>query len=112
MPKMTFIVPDGSRREVEAAEGSSLLEIAHDHGLEDYIEGACEGCMACSTCHVIVADDWFARLPPPSEEESDILDLALGLTPTSRLGCQIHLTDDLDGLVVRVPGEHRDMRGG
>lgn len=108
---MTFIVPDGARREIEAEEGATLLDIAHDNDLEDEIEGACEGCMACSTCHVIVDDDWYAKLPPPSDEESDILDLAVGLTPTSRLGCQIHLTADLDGLVVRVPGEHRDMRG-
>lgn len=112
MPKMTFIVADGTRREVDAPEGASLLEIAHDNGLEDAIEGACEGCMACSTCHVVVADEWFAKLPPPSEEESDLLDLAVGLTPTSRLGCQIHLTDALDGLVVRVPADHHDMRGG
>jgi len=111
MPKLTFVMPDGGRREVEAAEGASVLDIAHDNGLEDAIEGACEGCMACSTCHVVVDGDWYAKLPPPSEEESDILDLALGLTRTSRLGCQIRLTRELDGLVVRVPGEHLDMRG-
>lgn len=109
---MTFIVPDGTRRDIDAPEGSSLLEIAHDNDLEDALEGACEGCMACSTCHVIVADDWYGKLPPPSEEESNILDLAVGLTRTSRLGCQIHLTRDLDGLVVRVPGDHHDMRDG
>jgi len=111
MPKLTFIVPDGSRRDIEAPEGASILEIAHDNGLEDEIEGACEGCMACSTCHVIVADDWYGRLPPPSEEESNMLDLAVGLTRTSRLGCQIRMSLELDGLVVRVPSEHIDMRG-
>jgi 2Fe-2S ferredoxin len=111
LPKLTFVMPDGSRRQVEAADGASVLEIAHQHGLEDEIEGACEGCMACSTCHVIVEGDWYAKLPPPSEEESDILDLAVGLTRTSRLGCQIRLTPALDGLVVRVPAEHLDMRG-
>lgn len=111
MPKLTFVMPDGSRRDIEAPEGLSVLEIAHEHGLEDAIEGACEGCMACSTCHVVVADDWYGRLPPPSEEECNILDLALELTRTSRLGCQIRLTAELDGLVVRVPGQHLDMRG-
>jgi len=111
MPKLTFVLPDGSRREIAAPEGASLLEIAHEAGLDDALEGACEGCMACSTCHVIVADEWFGRLPPPTDEESNMLDLALGLTRTSRLGCQIRLTADLDGLVVRVPGDHVDMRG-
>ena len=111
MPKLTFIVPDGTRRDIVAPEGSSVLEMAHELGLEDELEGACEGCMACSTCHVIVADDWYAKLPPPSDEENDILDLAVGLTPTSRLGCQIHVTEALDGLVVRVPADHLDMRG-
>ncbi len=111
MPKLTFIVPDGTRREVEAPEGTSVLDAAHDAGLDDHLEGACEGCMACSTCHVIVADEWFGRLPPPSEEESNMLDLALGLTRTSRLGCQLNMTPELDGLVVRLPAEHADMRG-
>ncbi|MBI1986624.1 MAG: 2Fe-2S iron-sulfur cluster binding domain-containing protein, partial [Rhodospirillales bacterium] len=59
MPKLTFVMPDGSRREVEASEGASVLEIAHDNDLEDAIEGACEGSMACSTCHVVVEGDWY-----------------------------------------------------
>ena len=67
------------------------------------IEGACGGAMACATCHVHVDEAWFARLPPPSAEEEEMLDLALSLAATSRLGCQIRMTPALDGLVVRVP---------
>jgi 2Fe-2S ferredoxin len=67
------------------------------------IEGACGGAMACATCHVHVDEAWFARLEPPSPEEEDMLDLAESLAATSRLGCQIRMTQALDGLVVRVP---------
>ena len=65
--------------------------------------------MACSTCHLIVSEDWFKKLPDASEEEEDMLDLAYGLTKTSRLGCQITVTEDLDGLVLKVPDETRNM---
>ena len=108
MPKMTFIEPDGTRREVDAPLGLSVLEIAHRNAVD--IEGACEGSLACSTCHVIVETDWFERLEEPSEDEEDMLDLAFGLTRTSRLGCQIIITDELDGLTVRLPaGVHNMM---
>ena len=69
----------------------------------------CEGSMACSTCHVIVGRDWFRKIEPPSEEEEDILDLAFGLTETSRLGCQIIMSENLDGLTVHVPSEHHNF---
>ncbi len=75
------------------------------------LEGTCEGQMACSTCHVIVEPEDFARLPRASEEEEDMLDLAIGAARTSRLACQIVLTPELDGLTVRMPSEHRDMQG-
>lgn len=101
MPKMTFIDPDGTRHEVEAPEGLSVLEIAHKYDIN--LEGACEGSLACSTCHVVVDPSWIDRLDEPSEDEEDMLDLAFGLTKTSRLGCQIRMRDDLDGLVVHVP---------
>ena len=108
MPKMVFVGPDGKeRREVEAPLGLSVLEIAHKHGLD--IEGACEGSMACSTCHVIVDPAWYGKLKAPSEEEEDMLDLAFGLTKTSRLGCQIVMSEALDGLTVRLPASTRNM---
>lgn len=74
------------------------------------LEGTCEGQMACSTCHVIVDPDWFSQLPEASPEEEDMLDLAAGVTRTSRLSCQIELTDGLDGLEVSIPGISRDMQ--
>ncbi|MDA8231653.1 MAG: ferredoxin family 2Fe-2S iron-sulfur cluster binding protein [Magnetospirillum sp.] len=108
MPKMTFVSPDGSRTEVEAPEGLSVLEIAHRNKVD--IEGACEGSLACSTCHVVVASEWYDRLEPASEDEEDMLDLAFGLTSTSRLGCQIIMTKDLDGLTVTLPAASRNMQ--
>ncbi|MEQ9815680.1 MAG: ferredoxin family 2Fe-2S iron-sulfur cluster binding protein [Azospirillaceae bacterium] len=107
MPRMTFIDPDGTRHEVEAPIGLSVMEIAHKHGVD--IEGACEGSLACSTCHVIVDPDWFDRLKDPQEDEEDMLDLAFGLQETSRLGCQIIMTEELDGLVVQLPKEVNNM---
>ena len=75
------------------------------------LEGTCEGQMACSTCHVLVAKEWFARLPEASEDEEDMLDLAYGVRPTSRLSCQITLTDALDGMEVTIPADAHDMSG-
>ncbi len=107
MPKMTFIHPDGTRQEVEAPLGLSVLEIAHRNGIK--LEGACEGSLACSTCHVIIDPGWFDLLDEASEQEEDMLDLAFGLTHTSRLGCQIKMTPELDGLVVTLPAATRNM---
>lgn len=108
MPKMTFVSADGkTRKEVTAKSGLSVLEIAHDNDVD--IEGVCEGSMACSTCHVIVDKAFYAKLPRPSADEADMLDLAFGLRPTSRLGCQILLTDAADGLVVQLPGRTVNM---
>jgi 2Fe-2S ferredoxin len=108
MPKITFVSPDGqTRREVEAPLGLSVLEIAHRHDID--LEGACEGSLACSTCHVIVDAEWYEQLDPPTEEEEDMLDLAFGLTHTSRLGCQIRMTEALDGLTVTLPSATRNM---
>lgn len=102
-----FISPDGALQMAEADEGESLLRIGQAAGQP--LEGTCEGAMACSTCHVIVASEWFDRLPPAGEEEEDMLDLAAHATRHSRLACQIRLTPELDGLTVRLPAEHRDM---
>ncbi|MBF0418205.1 MAG: ferredoxin family 2Fe-2S iron-sulfur cluster binding protein [Magnetococcales bacterium] len=108
MPKMTFIAPDGNRHEVEAPEGLSILEIAHRNKLE--LEGACEGSLACSTCHIVVAPEWFDKLATASEDEEDMLDLAFGLTATSRLGCQVIMKKEFDGLVVTLPAATRNMQ--
>jgi 2Fe-2S ferredoxin len=105
---MTFIDREGQRREVDAPVGLSVLEIAHRNKID--LEGACEGSLACSTCHVIVEDEDFDRLAEPTEDEEDMLDLAFGLTRTSRLGCQIIITEELDGLTVSLPAVTRDMR--
>jgi ferredoxin, 2Fe-2S len=107
MPKMTFIERDGTRREVDAPLGLSVLEIAHRNGID--IEGACEGSLACSTCHVIIDPEWYELLKEASEDEEDMLDLAFGLTATSRLGCQIIITEELDGLVVKLPSSTRNL---
>ncbi|UFN49433.1 ferredoxin family 2Fe-2S iron-sulfur cluster binding protein [Roseomonas sp. OT10] len=109
MPKMTFVERDGTRKEVDAPLGLSVLEIAHRHGVD--IEGACEGSLACSTCHVIVDEDWFPRLLDPTEDEEDMLDLAFDLQETSRLGCQIVMTEKLDGLVVKLPAGSKNAGG-
>src|ERR1043166_8179040 len=107
MPKMTFIERDGSQREVEAPLGMTVLEIERRNDID--IEGACEGSLACSTCHVIVDPQWYDLLTEASEDEEDMLDLAFNLTATSRLGCQIIITEELDGLVVRLPTSTRNL---
>ncbi len=108
MVKVIFITPNGERIAAEGKLGDRLLELGQAAGMP--LEGTCEGQMACSTCHVIVARDWFARLPRASEDEEDMLDLAAGVRPTSRLSCQIVLGEELDGIEVAIPGESRDMQ--
>lgn len=110
MTKLTFVHPDGSEQEVEAPNGLSVLEVARMFDVP--IEGACEGSLACSTCHVIVDEEFFDALPEASEDEEDMLDLAFGLKPTSRLGCQIILSDSLDGLRVSLPSATRNVQAG
>ena len=107
MPKITFIDPDGKPHKVDAPEGLSVLEIAHKNNIE--LEGACEGSLACSTCHVIVDPGYYGKLKEATEDEEDMLDLAWGLTHTSRLGCQIIITPELDGLIVTLPSSTRNM---
>jgi ferredoxin, 2Fe-2S len=107
MPTMVFIDRDGTEREVDAPIGLSVLEIAHRHGID--IEGACEGSLACSTCHVIVDPEWYELLKEASEDEEDMLDLAFNLSQTSRLGCQIIITEELDGLTVSLPAATRNL---
>lgn len=110
MVSVCFVTDKGAKVRAEALAGVRLLEVAQAAGMP--LEGTCEGQMACSTCHVIVADEWFAKLPPAVDDEEDMLDLAAGVARTSRLSCQIVLEDALDGLEVRIPGESRDMQLG
>ena len=107
MPKITFKDSDGKPHEVDAPEGLSVLEIAHKNNID--LEGACEGSLACSTCHVIVDPGYYGKLKEATEDEEDMLDLAWGLTHTSRLGCQIIITPELDGLIVTLPSSTRNM---
>ena len=108
MLKAVFITADGERIEAQGKPGDRLLSVGQAAGLP--LEGTCEGQMACSTCHVIIAREWFERLVPASDDEEDMLDLAAGVTRTSRLSCQIELTPELDGLTVHIPGESHDMQ--
>ena len=106
MPTLIFVEKNGAERVVDAPLGLSVLEIAHKHGVD--IEGACEGSLACSTCHVIVDPAWYPKLAKATEDEEDMLDLAFGLQATSRLGCQIVMTEALDGLRVKLPTSTRN----
>ena len=108
MPKITFVNKDGTETTVDAPIGLSVLEIAHHNDID--LEGACEGSLACATCHVIVDKEFYNQLDEASEEEEDMLDLAFGLTSTSRLGCQIIISEKLDGLKIRLPKETKNIQ--
>ena len=97
----------GERKEFQVPVGTSVLQAARDNNID--LEGACEGSLACSTCHVVVDEQWFDLLPTATEDEEDMLDLAFGLTHTSRLGCQIIITEELDGLTLKLPTATRNM---
>ncbi|CAM9801484.1 unnamed protein product [Ectocarpus sp. 13 AM-2016] len=104
---MTFVEDDGTEIKVEAELGATLLEVAHENDVE--LEGACGGDLACSTCHVVLPKEYYDKLDEKEEEEDDMLDLAWGLTDTSRLGCQIKVTRDLEGMLIKVPEDSMDM---
>src|SRR6478736_1941765 len=108
MVRVRFIDRDGKVTEAEGAPGTALLDVAQAAGMP--LEGTCEGQMACSTCHVVLPSEWFDRLPAAAEDEEDMLDLATGACRTSRLSCQIVLSEALDGMEVRIPDESRDMQ--
>ncbi len=110
MPKVIFIDENDKEIEIEAPEGISLLEVAHRNNID--LEGACEGSLACSTCHVVVDSSYYDMLDEPCEEEEDMLDLAFGLTHTSRLGCQIIVSEEIDGIKVKLPSATRNMMVG
>ncbi|KAG5921030.1 mitochondrial matrix iron-sulfur protein [Claviceps africana] len=106
---VTFIEKDGHEHKFAVSAGDNLLDIAQANDLE--MEGACGGSCACSTCHVIVTDeDYYDKMPEPEDDENDMLDLAFGLTETSRLGCQVKMTKELDGLVVKLPSMTRNLQ--
>lgn len=105
---VTFVNKDGEEKEIKVPVGMSMLEAAHENDIE--LEGACEGSLACSTCHVIITDEeLYNKLPEPSDEENDMLDLAFGLTETSRLGCQVIAKPELDGLRLALPAATRNF---
>ncbi|KAF1812333.1 ferredoxin [Eremomyces bilateralis CBS 781.70] len=106
---VTFIDKDGSSHTFTVADGDNLLDIAQANDLE--MEGACGGSCACSTCHVVVdSEAAYDVLPEPSDDENDMLDLAFGLTETSRLGCQVLMSKEVDGIVVRLPSMTRNLQ--
>ncbi|KAF8818926.1 ferredoxin family 2Fe-2S iron-sulfur cluster binding protein [Rickettsia endosymbiont of Cardiosporidium cionae] len=105
--RVTFITKKNEEKTVDAMVGLSILEVAHMNDID--LEGACEGSLACATCHVILEEETYNNLTPPEEEEEDMLDLAFGLTQTSRLGCQIILTKELDGIKIRLPALTRNI---
>ncbi|RCK62355.1 Adrenodoxin, mitochondrial [Candida viswanathii] len=106
--KITFITKDGQQLTYEVAEGDNILDIAQAHNLD--MEGACGGSCACSTCHVIVDPEFYDEIPEPDDDENDMLDLAFGLTETSRLGCQVKMTKELDGIRVALPAMTRNLQ--
>ncbi len=110
MVKVQFISYDEERKEVktdlDVPEGTTVLEAAHSNGV--HLEGACEGSLACSTCHVILDKPYYDKLSAASEDEEDMLDMAFGLTPTSRLGCQVVINHDLEGVTFRIPSKTRN----
>ncbi|KAF2648888.1 ferredoxin [Lophiostoma macrostomum CBS 122681] len=105
---VTFIDKEGHSYEFKVADGDNLLDIAQANDLE--MEGACGGSCACSTCHVIVESDHYDAMEEPDDDENDMLDLAFGLTETSRLGCQVKMSKKLDGLVVKLPSMTRNLQ--
>ena len=103
MPNVIFTKSDGSEHNVTVETGVTVMEAGRDAGLG--LEGTCGGCLSCATCHVIVDTEWYSKTGEPTEDEIDMLDLAFGLTQTSRLGCQIELSDILDGLRLTIPDD-------
>jgi ferredoxin, 2Fe-2S len=102
MPRIFFLEPSGTRREINAPVGTTLMETAIEHGVQGIV-AQCGGACACATCHVYVAPAWFERLPQREEMEEGMLECAWQPRPNSRLSCQVHVTADLDGLELTVP---------
>jgi 2Fe-2S ferredoxin len=104
MPRLIFVEPDGTQHSIEADNGLTVMETAVKHGIKGIL-GECGGTCSCSTCHCYVAAEWIGRLPLKSENEADLLDFAWEPKETSRLSCQITVTDEIDGLVLQIPAQ-------
>jgi 2Fe-2S ferredoxin len=104
MPKITYIEHDGKKRTVDAPVGTTVMENAIKNGVPGIV-AECGGACSCATCHVHVDEAWKEKVGPPSPMEEDMLDFAFDVRPTSRLSCQIKVTDELDGLVVHTPAQ-------
>ena len=103
MTNINFKLRNGELKKIDAEDGLTLMEVARDNDLG--IEGTCGGSISCCTCHIVIEKDWFSKVGPANPDEEDMLDLAVDLQPTSRLGCQIEVTPELDGLIVYIPNE-------
>ena len=103
MTNINFKLRNGELKKIDAEDGLTLMEVARDNDLG--IEGTCGGSISCCTCHIVIEEDWFSKVGPANPDEEDMLDLAVDLQPTSRLGCQIEVTPELDGLIVNIPNE-------
>ncbi len=104
MPKITYITHDGARHEIDAPVGTTVMENAVKHAVPG-IEAECGGACACATCHVYVDEAWLPAVGTPEAMEEDMLDFAWEGKANSRLSCQIKVTPELDGLVVRIPAK-------
>ena len=102
MPTVKFIAFDGAETEVEAAAGVSLMQAAVSNGVAGIV-AECGGACSCATCHVHLEPEWFDKLPAPEDMEKEMLEFVANPQPTSRLSCQIKLSEDMDGLVARTP---------
>jgi ferredoxin len=103
---ITFVC-DGKKKTVKARKGATILDVTRENDI--LLEGACEGSCACSTCHVIIDPKFYSKLEEPSEDEEDLLELAFGLTDTSRLGCQVRVNEKMNGMTVTIPSATRNM---
>ncbi|MCZ4343009.1 2Fe-2S iron-sulfur cluster-binding protein [Sphingomonadaceae bacterium G21617-S1] len=102
MPNIKYVTPDGTALELEAIDNETVMATARRNGIAG-IDGECGGEMTCCTCHVIVAPEWFAKVGGPGPEEAELLEMVPAPTPTSRLSCQLHIHEGVDGLIVRIP---------
>ncbi len=107
MPKITFLLPNGEQKDIDVAENTSIMETALEHDIPGIV-GLCGGCVSCATCHVYVHPDWedkvIAANNDKCDDEEDLLDTIPEVEHSSRLGCQVKLTNALDGLIVALPG--------